>query len=112
AYEFPYIKEDKLKDIIALYKSLHPKARHQCWAYRLSSDREVYRINDDGVPSVTAGRPILNELLSSNLTDIMVVVVRYFGGTLLGVPGFINAYKNATQDCILNADIVEKTIDE
>lgn len=112
AYAFPFNQEDELKDVIAHCKSLHPKARHHCWAYRLSPDREVYRINDDGEPSGTAGRPILNELLSSNLTNIMVVVVRYFGGTLLGVPGLINAYKSATQDCISNAEIVEKTIDE
>ncbi|WP_160068352.1 IMPACT family protein [Sphingobacterium bovisgrunnientis] len=112
AYAYPFKDENKLKEIIAELKSLHPKARHHCWAYRLSPDRTVFRLNDDGEPSGTAGRPILNVLLSKDVTNILVVVVRYFGGTLLGVPGLINAYKTAAQEALANAVIVEKTVND
>ncbi|MCI0919866.1 IMPACT family protein [Sphingobacterium rhinopitheci] len=112
AYAYPFRDESKIKDIIAELKALHPKARHHCWAYRLSPDRTVFRVNDDGEPSGTAGRPILNVLLSKDITNILVVVVRYFGGTLLGVPGLINAYKMATLDALENAAIVEKTVND
>lgn len=111
AYLYPIKSEEEIKNIIAELKALHPKARHHCWAMRIGSDRTVFRINDDGEPSGTAGRPILNTLLSSDLTNVLAVVVRYFGGTLLGVPGLINAYKSATQDAINQANIIEKTID-
>lgn len=110
AYAYPFRDEDTYKDIVANLKASHPKARHHCWAYRLTPDRSVFRLNDDGEPSGTAGRPILNTLLSNNVTNIMVVVVRYFGGTLLGVPGLINAYKVATQEALEAANIVEKTV--
>jgi uncharacterized YigZ family protein len=109
AYAYPFQDENELKDLLASVKSVHPKARHWCYAYRLSPDRSVFRVNDDGEPSGSAGRPILNTLLSNELTDIIVVVVRYFGGTLLGIPGLINAYKNATQEAINVAEIIEKT---
>ncbi|NGM73816.1 IMPACT family protein [Sphingobacterium sp. SGL-16] len=112
AYAYPFKDENKLKEIIGELKSLHPKARHHCWAYRLSPDRTVFRVNDDGEPSGTAGRPILNALLSKDVTNILVVVVRYFGGTLLGVPGLINAYKTATQEALANAVVVEKTVND
>lgn len=112
AYAYPFKDEHALKDIIASLKALHPKARHHCWAYRLSPDRTVYRVNDDGEPSGTAGRPILNALLSKDITNILVVVVRYFGGTLLGVPGLINAYKTATLEALANASVIEKTVDD
>lgn len=108
AYAYPFRDENELKDILASVKSEHPKARHWCYAYRLSPDRTVFRVNDDGEPSGSAGRPILNTLLSNELTDILVIVVRYFGGTLLGIPGLINAYKNATQEAIDVAEIIEK----
>jgi putative IMPACT (imprinted ancient) family translation regulator len=78
----------------------------------LTPDRTIFRVNDDGEPSGTAGRPILNVLLSMDVTNIMVVVVRYFGGTLLGVPGLINAYKSATQEALQIAEIVEKTVND
>lgn len=110
AYAYPFEGEHRLKDIVAELKALHPKARHHCWAYRLSPDRSVFRVNDDGEPSGTAGRPILNVLLSKELTNTLVVVVRYFGGTLLGVPGLINAYKSATVDALSQAEVVEKTV--
>lgn len=109
AYAYPFRNENELKDILASVKSEHPKARHWCYAYRLSPDRTVFRVNDDGEPSGSAGRPILNTLLSNDLTDIIVIVVRYFGGTLLGIPGLINAYKNATQEAVDVAEIIEKT---
>ncbi|WDF70143.1 YigZ family protein [Sphingobacterium oryzagri] len=112
AYAYPFTQEDKLKDIIADLKTLHPKARHHCWAYRLSPDRTVFRLNDDGEPSGTAGRPILNVLLSRDITNVLVVVVRYFGGTLLGVPGLINAYKTATIAALDMAEIRQKTVND
>ncbi|TCK85429.1 IMPACT family protein [Albibacterium bauzanense] len=108
AYSYPFTDENKLKDILGDVKSTHPKARHHCYAYRLGMDRSVFRINDDNEPSGSAGRPILNTLLSNDLTNILVIVVRYFGGTLLGIPGLINAYKSAAQESINNATIVEK----
>lgn len=112
AYAYPFKKEETLKDIVAELKAAHPKARHHCWAYRLTPGRTVFRVNDDGEPSGTAGRPILNTLLSKDVTNILVVVVRYFGGTLLGVPGLINAYKTATQEALDAAHIVEKTVND
>jgi uncharacterized YigZ family protein len=111
AYLFPIQSDAEIKDIIAELKSIHPKARHHCWAMRLSQDRSIFRLNDDGEPSGTAGRPILNTLLSDDLTNVLAVVVRYFGGTLLGVPGLINAYKTATIEAILASEIIEKTVD-
>lgn len=112
AFAYPIKSEEETKTHIADLKAKHPKARHHCWALRLSPDRSVFRINDDGEPSGTAGRPILNTLLSNDLTNILVVVVRYFGGTLLGVPGLINAYKQATIDAMGNAEIIERTIND
>lgn len=112
AYAFPFRSEATLKDTINKLKALHPKARHHCWAYRLSTDRSVWRINDDGEPSGTAGKPILNVLLSKDITNVLVVVVRYFGGTLLGVPGLINAYKNATVEALASAQVVERTVND
>lgn len=108
AYAFPFNNEHELKDLLIKVKTEHPKARHHCYAYRLGIDRSVFRVNDDGEPAGSAGRPILNTLLSAELTNILVVVVRYFGGTLLGIPGLINAYKSATQDAIDQASKIEK----
>ena len=93
-------------------KALHPTARHHCWAVRFGPDRSIFRLNDDGEPSGTAGRPILNTILSYDLTNILVVVVRYFGGTLLGVPGLINAYKSATIEALNKAEIIELTVND
>jgi uncharacterized YigZ family protein len=112
AFVFPINSENDIKPIIAKLKSEHPKANHHCWALRLSPDRSIFRINDDGEPSGTAGRPILNTLLSHNLTNIAVVVVRYFGGTLLGVPGLINAYKAATEEALTSVKVIEKTVND
>ncbi len=112
AYAYPLRSEEEHKQILAEVKTLHPKARHHCWAYRLTPDRTVFRVNDDGEPAGSAGRPILNVLLSQDVTNIFVVVVRYFGGTLLGVPGLINAYKAATKAALEGAEIIEKTVND
>ncbi len=112
AYAFPITTETEIKAIVSGLKTEHPKANHHCWAMRLGTDRSVFKINDDGEPSGTAGRPILNILLSRDLTNILVVIVRYFGGTLLGVPGLINAYKQATDDALNQAVIIEKTVND
>lgn len=111
-YAYPIRDEAKVKNILTQLRNEHPKARHFCWALRLSPDRAVFRINDDGEPSGTAGRPILNTLLSSDITNVLVVVVRYFGGTLLGVPGLINAYKNASLEAINANEILTKTVND
>lgn len=111
-YAFPLHTEDEVKGILQHIRSEHPKARHFCWALRLSPDRAVFRIQDDGEPSGTAGRPILNAMLSADVTNILIVVVRYFGGTLLGVPGLINAYKTAAVEAIKEAQVIEKTVND
>ncbi len=111
-YAIPLKSETEVKPAIETIKAEHPKARHHCWAYRLTPDRNTFRINDDGEPSGTAGRPILNSILSADVTNVLVVVVRYFGGTLLGVPGLINAYKTTAQDALAAASIVEFTIND
>lgn len=112
AYAYPFQGEHELKDLLLQLRALHPKARHHCWAYRLTPDRQHFRVQDDGEPSGSAGRPILNVLLSRDITNVLVVVVRYFGGTLLGIPGLINAYKQATQEALDVAQIVEKTVND
>ncbi len=112
AYAYPINSENDIKGIVARLKSEYPKANHHCWAMRLTIDRSVFRVNDDGEPSGTAGRPILNTLLSKDLTNILVVVVRYFGGTLLGVPGLINAYKAATENALNQSVIISKTVND
>jgi uncharacterized YigZ family protein len=109
-YIFPIESAEDVKVILAQLKAEHPRARHICWALRISTDRSVFRVNDDGEPSGTAGKPILNTLLSANLTQVCVAVVRYFGGTLLGVPGLIHAYKEASLEAINAAEIIENTI--
>jgi uncharacterized YigZ family protein len=112
AFAYPISSEQEIKAIVTALKTQHPKANHHCWAMRLSTDRSVFKFNDDGEPTGTAGRPILNTLLSRELTNILVVVVRYFGGTLLGVPGLINAYKQTAEDAINQATIIEKTVND
>lgn len=112
AYAYPIRLEDEVKPIITALRVEHAKARHFCYAYRLTPDRSVFRINDDGEPSGTAGRPILNCLLSEDVTNILMVVVRYFGGTLLGVPGLINAYKTASIEALKTSNIINKTVND
>ena len=111
-YAFPVSSEEEIKTHLAALRREHHSARHHCFAYRLGADKLTYRVNDDGEPSSTAGKPILGQIQSKDLTDILIVVVRYFGGTLLGVSGLINAYKQAAADTIAQSVIIEKIVKE
>ncbi|HPG12861.1 MAG TPA: YigZ family protein [Chitinophagaceae bacterium] len=95
AYAWPINDKDSFKEHLAAVKKEQPKASHHCFAYRIGTDGNNYRVSDDGEPSGTAGRPILGQIDSKELTNVLIIVVRYFGGTLLGVPGLIQAYKSA-----------------
>lgn len=108
AFAYPVETEEEAKALIASLKKEYFDARHHCYAYRLGHLGEPWRANDDGEPSSTAGRPILGQIMSNGLSDILVVVVRYFGGIKLGVPGLIKAYRTATADAIAAARTVEK----
>lgn len=110
SFAYPIVHESEVKALTDNLRKVHFKAVHHCYAYRLGLDKSNFRVNDDGEPSGTAGKPILNTLLSYEITNVLVIVVRYFGGTLLGVPGLINAYKSATVEAITLADILEKTV--
>lgn len=112
AFAYPVRSESEAKTYLDALRKVHPKANHHCYAYRLGLDKNNYRASDDGEPGGTAGRPILNTLYSHELTNILVVVVRYFGGTLLGVPGLINAYKSSTVEVLSVAEVIEKTVNE
>lgn len=112
AFAFPVTTEDQIKEIIQTIKKEHYSARHHCYAWRLGHEKLLFRANDDGEPSSTAGKPILGQIQSFDLTNILIVVVRYFGGTLLGVSGLINAYRNAAFDVINQAEIVEKLVEK
>jgi uncharacterized YigZ family protein len=109
---FPVKSADEVKKIVDEQRKKYYDARHVCWAYMLGWEREEFRSNDDGEPSGTAGKPILGQINSAELTDVLILVVRYFGGTLLGTGGLIKAYKEAAADAIANAVIVEKTVDD
>lgn len=108
ALAYPVENEQQIKDIVAGLKKEYHDARHHCYAYRLGYKADVFRANDDGEPSGSAGRPILGQIDSLGLSDILVVVVRYFGGIKLGIPGLIRAYKSSTADALAAADIIEK----
>jgi uncharacterized YigZ family protein len=112
AIAIPVESELEIKNKISEIKKQYFDARHHCYAYILGYNKAAYRINDDGEPSGTAGKPIHGQLLSKNLTNILVVVVRYFGGVKLGVSGLITAYKEATKSALESAIIVEKTVNE
>lgn len=112
AFAYPVETEEQAKEIIGTVKKEYFDARHHCFAYRIGPEGEKWRVNDDGEPSSTAGRPIYGQMLSAGLSDILIVVVRYFGGTKLGVPGLIKAYRSAAQDAIANSRIVEKLSEE
>jgi uncharacterized YigZ family protein len=103
---------DEAKQMIESVRKKYYDARHVCWAYMLGRERTDYRSNDDGEPSGTAGRPILGQINSAELTDVLIIVVRYFGGTLLGTSGLIKAYREAAASAIANAQIVQKTVDD
>lgn len=111
-YCFPVKTTNDVKAALAELKKEHPKAGHHCYAYRLGIDGNQHRANDDGEPAGSAGRPILGQIDSAGITDTLVVVVRYFGGTLLGVPGLINAYKIATADCLALVNTIEKNVEQ
>lgn len=108
AFAYPVESESEIKDILFKIKKEYFDARHHCYAYRLRHDYSIWRANDDGEPSSSAGRPILGQILSQELSDILIVVVRYFGGIKLGVPGLIRAYKTASADALANSEICEK----
>jgi len=108
----PVSDQEEIKPIIEKIKKEHHEARHHCYAYMIGHERLAWRVNDDGEPSGTAGRPILGQINSYGLTNIIIVVSRYFGGTLLGVSGLINAYRSAAASAIENAEIIEKTLQE
>jgi uncharacterized YigZ family protein len=110
AFAYPIDTIEIFKKHLQELKKEHPKAVHHCFAYRLGMDKNNFRVNDDGEPSGSAGRPILGQIDSKELTNVAVIVVRYFGGTLLGVPGLINAYKTATSMALQLIPIVQKPI--
>lgn len=111
AYAFPIVDVNHFKENLASIKKEHPKATHHCFAYRLGLDGNNFRVSDDGEPSGSAGRPILGQIDSKQLTNILIIVVRYFGGTLLGVPGLINAYKTAAALALQVIPIVRKPVE-
>lgn len=108
ALAYPVETEEAVKEIVAGLRKEYHDARHHCYAYRIGLKGEVWRASDDGEPSGSAGRPILGQIDSMGLSDILVVVVRYFGGVKLGIPGLIRAYKTSTADALANATVVEK----
>jgi uncharacterized YigZ family protein len=111
-YAFPVSNEEEVKEKIELLKKQHYNARHWCYAWQLGKEYDHYRANDDGEPSNSAGMPIYGQLQSFNVTNILVVVVRYFGGTKLGVGGLIQAYKTGAKLALEKSVIIEKTINE
>jgi uncharacterized YigZ family protein len=111
AFAYPAKDIDSCKKVLAQLKKEHGKAVHHCLAYRLGVDGSTFRVSDDGEPAGSAGRPILGQIDSKGLTNVLVVVVRYFGGTLLGIPGLINAYKTATALALQLSPIIKKPIE-
>ncbi|MBS7357238.1 MAG: YigZ family protein [Bacteroidales bacterium] len=112
AEAFPVHSEAEVKAKVAEIKKKYFDAKHHCYAFIIGPDKSCYRSSDDGEPSGTAGKPILNQILSKDLTNVCVAVTRYFGGQLLGVPGLINAYKTSAREALDNCGVMEKTVDE
>lgn len=112
AFAIPACSEQEVKQHLDALRKQYYDATHHCYAYVLGFDKSAYRVNDDGEPSGTAGRPIYGQLLSADLTNTLIVVIRYYGGTNLGVPGLINAYKTAALEAINNATILTKIVKE
>lgn len=110
-YAFPLGSTEQFKAELELIKKEHPKATHHCFAYRIGLDGTIFRVSDDGEPSGTAGKPILGQIDSKQLTNLGIVVVRYFGGTMLGVPGLINAYKTTASLVLQTIPFVQKAIE-
>jgi uncharacterized YigZ family protein len=111
AFGYPVSSEEEIKKILAEIKKKYHDARHRCYAYRIGIINEISRMNDDGEPPNTAGKPIYGQIISNKLTNILVVVVRYFGGTLLGKGGLIKAYKSAAANMLSNARMVIRTVE-
>ena len=109
AFAYPVESVEEVKHLVDALKKEYHDARHHCFAYRIGHKADVFRANDDGEPSGSAGRPILGQIDSAGLSDILVVVVRYFGGIKLGIPGLIRAYKTSTSDALASATVIEKT---
>ncbi len=112
AFAHPVETPEEVKIIVDEYKKEYYDARHVCWAYIIGTEGELFRANDDGEPSGTAGKPILGQIKSNEISNVLVLVVRYFGGIKLGTSGLITAYKEAAADALANATIIEKTVDE
>lgn len=112
AFAIPVESVDEIKHHVAEYQKEYYDARHVCYAYMLGAERTEFRANDNGEPSGTAGKPILGQINSNELTNILVIVVRYFGGIKLGTSGLIVAYRQAALEAIENAEVIEKTVDE
>ncbi len=110
AFALPVSGEEEVKEAVDNARKKYHDARHVCYAYRLGADNQKWRMNDDGEPSGSAGRPILGQIDSYGLSDILIIVVRYFGGIKLGIPGLINAYRSAAADALSKAQIIEKTV--
>ena len=108
AFLYPVETEEEVRSIVASLRKEYHDARHHCYAYRLGYKGDVFRASDDGEPSGSAGRPILGQIDSAGLSDVLIVVVRYFGGIKLGIPGLIRAYKTSSADAVANAEVVEK----
>ncbi len=111
SFAYPVTSIDEIKALIEQKRKEHHNARHVCFAYMLGADRATFRTNDDGEPSGTAGRPILGQINSNQLTDILIIVVRYFGGILLGTGGLTQAYKSAAAEAIAAANIEERLVE-
>lgn len=112
AFAFHVTSEEEVKQYVAEFRKKYYDARHVCWAYMLGSDRTDFRANDDGEPSSTAGKPILGQINKNELTDILIIVVRYYGGVNLGTSGLIVAYRTAAAEAIANAEIVSQFVEE
>lgn len=110
-YAFSVTNEEAIKQHLDALKTVHHRARHWCYAWQLGTDTVQYRVNDDGEPTNSAGQPIYGQILSKDLTNVLVVVVRYFGGTKLGIGGLVNAYRTTSEMALEAAQIIEKTID-
>ena len=110
AFAFPISDVNDFKEKLEYIKKQHPKATHHCFAYRLGPERSIYRVSDDGEPSGTAGKPILGQIDSNQLTNVLIIVVRYFGGTLLGIGGLISAYKTAAAQALQLTQPVQKPV--
>lgn len=112
AFAFPVTNTDEVKELVLQYEKEYYDARHVCYAYMLGAERTLFRAVDNGEPSGTAGRPILGQINSAELSDILIIVVRYFGGVKLGTSGLINAYKIAAAEAIQNCEVIERTVDD